>query len=142
MPQIKIAPDTYLETYVRPLAAVFGDAGIVAYNVFKATLGVGVDLTKEISFNIPNPFPDLGDGGGGGAGPPNLLPPIPVLQPIDPQLAVTQIAQAVREAEKILNSENLAIGGATAEINVVVSVGGVAGANATLKINLGPTPRG
>ena len=48
----------------------------------------------------------------------------------------------MREAEKILNSENLAIGGASAEINVVVSVGGLAGANATLKINLGPTPRG
>lgn len=149
MPAFTTTPNAFLSQFVRPFADKVG--AIPAYNTFVGAVSfamtlLGQDMDQEITFTIPNPFPSSGGGGGGGGGgnasPPNLLPPIPSLQPIDPALVLNQLAEALSAAERVLNKENLAIGGATAEVNVVVQVGGLAGANATLKINLGPTPRG
>lgn len=140
MPQIEISPGDYLNSYVKPLADKVGAGG--AFNAFKTAIGLVVDLDEDISFNIPNPFPaPPGSEGGESDNPPNLLPPIPSLQPINPEAALKAIAKAVREAEKLLNVENLAIGGASAEVSLIVDIGGVAGANTTFKINIGPTPR-
>ncbi len=133
MPQIEIEAGEYLDDYVRPFASACGL--LPFYSTFKAAFS-GV-LDRKYTFDVPDPFPD-GGGGGGGA----VQLPLPGLVPIEPDEVLKAVADAIAAAEKILNAENLAIGGATAEVNVVVSVGGLAGANANLKINLGPTPRG
>lgn len=142
MPQIEITPNDFLDDYVKPMANKVGVGG-APYEAFKAAVGFAVDLDEVIKFSIPNPFPAPPGSGdeGDGAGPPNLLPPLPSLQPIDPSSALKSIAKAIRDAEKLLNAENLAIGGASAEVTLVVEVGGLAGANTTFKINIGPTPR-
>ncbi|MGF1627533.1 MAG: hypothetical protein ACFCVH_21855 [Alphaproteobacteria bacterium] len=140
MPQIEITPNEYLDTFVKPLVQRLGGAATGAYTVFVGALNAAFDLDKKIGFTIPNPFPPPPDSGGSGE-PPNLLPPLPSLQPIDPEEVLKGVARAVRDAEKLLNTQNLAIGGATAEVTLVVQVGGIAGANATLKISIGPTPR-
>jgi hypothetical protein len=146
MPEIEISPRKFSDRYVQP----FTDAVIeklppplrpafqaVADGFFAAIGGLSF-VNQDITFEIPDPFPD--SGGNGGETP--LPSPPPGLAPIDPAEVLKAIAAAMGEAEKLLNAENLAIGGATAEVNVVVSIGGLAGANANLKINLGPTPRG
>ena len=142
MPKIEISAGEFLDDYVRPMAQELGGPAAAAYQTFRGALDAVFDLSQKIEFNIPNPFPDLsgGDGDGDG-GPPNLLPPLPSLQPIDPNDVLQGLAQAVRNAEGVLNGENLAIGGATLDISLVVQVAGLAGANANLKINIGPTPR-
>jgi hypothetical protein len=141
MPKYSTTANDFLTKFVRPFAEF---AGVLpAYETFKLAVPpalalLGKDMDDKIEFIIPDPFLDAGSGGGEVT----LPAPPPGLAPIDPTEVLTAIAAAMGEAEKILNAENLAIGGATAEVNVVVSIGGLAGANANLKINLGPTPRG
>lgn len=133
MPQIEITPGEFLDTYVKPMADTVG-AGGLPYSGFKAAVGGLVDLDEEIGFDIPNPFP-APPGGDSGS-----VAPAPSLEPIDPAAVMKSIARAMREAEKLLNVENLAIGRASAEVSLVVSVGGIAGATTTLKLDIGPSP--
>ena len=133
MPEIETAPGDFLDDYVKPMADAVG-AGGIPYSTFRAAVSAVIDLDEEISFAIPNPFPAPSDGGGGTAA------PAPALQPIDPTAVMKSIARAMREAEKLLNTENLAIGGASADVTLVVDIGGIAGATTTFRINVGPTP--
>ncbi len=159
MPDVEISPRDFADDFLKPFVAAVKErwnatpptgnpvadaAAALAREAFFAAADALVDAIGKIpfrgaplTFEIPNLFPDTGDGDA-----PSLPVLPPGLAPIDPVAALKSIAEAVRDAENILNESNLALGSASAEVNVVVEVGGVAGANATLKLNLGPTPRG
>ncbi len=132
MPEIETTPGNFLDDYVKPMADKVG-AGGLPYSAFRAAVSAVIDLDEDISFTIPNPFPAPSGDSGAPAAPPSLAP-------IDPTAVMKSIARAMREAEKLLNTENLAIGNASADVTLVVDIGGVAGATTTFRINVGPTP--
>lgn len=165
MPEVDLSPKKFADDFLKPFLAgveshwnaipptgnpVVDIAAAGVRQAFVTAANTLVDAFGNIPFgntplkvNFPDLFPSTGAGGGGGDGGGLPLPaPPPGLAPIDPVAVLKAIAEAVRDAEKILNESNLALGSASAEVNVVVEVGGIAGANATLKLNLGPTPRG
>lgn len=132
MPTITVKPSEYLDQHVKPLAVHLGPLATAAYETLRG-LAIGAD--EPVSFYVP----DL-PGSGGGASAPALRPPIlSGLQPVDPADALRDIAKAVRDAEQALNEVNLAIANATAEVSLVVKVGALAGANATMSITISPT---
>lgn len=132
MPTITVKPSEYLDQHVKPLAEHLGPVALGAYETLRG-LAVGAD--RPVSFYVP----DLPGTSGGGVAPPPA-PPIPSgLQPVDPADALRDIAKAVRDAEQALNEANLAIANATAEVSLVVKVGTLAGANATMSITISPT---
>lgn len=133
MPEIETTPGDFLDDYVKPMADTVG-AGGLPYSTFRAAISAVVDLDETISIDIPDPFSTPFDSGSGAS------VPGPALQPIDPSAVLKSIARAMREAEKLLNTENLAIGGASADVTLVVDIGGIAGATTTFRINVGPTP--
>jgi hypothetical protein len=101
-----------------------------ALDALETILGFFGVLNQKFEFDIPNPFPDAG------AAPPAL----PAAPAIDPAAALRSIAEAFKDAEAALNPANLAIATASAEVTLTVQVGGVAGADAVLKFDIGPTP--
>ncbi len=141
MPDVEMSLEDLLDEYVGP---IIGDGVLVTVkNMINENL-----LDTKVKIPIPSDIIDSLTGGGGddsggddGGWQSNNLPPIPPLVPIEPKAAMNAIAAAVRDAEKILNMENLAIGGAGIDVSLVVDVAGVAGANANFKITIGPTPR-
>ena len=132
MPTITVKPSEYLDAHVKPLAQLLGPVALGTYETLRG-LAVGAD--DPVSFFVP-------DLPGTGAGSPPPAPPPQVasgLQPVDPADALRDIAKAVRDAEQALNEANLAIASATAEVSLVVKVGTLAGANATMSITISPT---
>lgn len=120
----------FFDGYVKPVAGALGASG--AYDLFRGALArvPGADAQRSITIpDIPAP-PSPGD----------LIPPPPAstLQPIDPADALREVARAVRDAESVLNEANLAIANASAEVTLVVRVGGLAGADATLNVTISP----
>ncbi len=75
------------------------------------------------------------DGGGGSTPVPGLD-----LAAVDPLEPLKKIAQAINEAEGLLNQENLVIATGEVEATLNVDVGGVAGANAAIRITIQPRP--
>ncbi len=104
----------------------------VAFGTFRNAVAALPIANTEIDIPLPA-LPDIGGGGD-----PILPSPALLLQPIDPAEAVTEIARAVRDAERTLNEANLAIASATADVTLVVKVGAVAGAEAKLAITVSP----
>lgn len=74
---------------------------------------------------------------GSGNAPPGL--PLP---PVDPVLALQQLADAISRAEKTLNQENLLIASGDLNVDLSVDVGGVAGAHAQVNLRIEPKPYG
>ena len=67
-------------------------------------------------------------------------PPVPAmdLAAVDPLEPLKKIAAAINEAEGLLNQENLVIATGEVEATFNVDVGGVAGANAAVRITIQP----
>jgi hypothetical protein len=105
-----------------------------ALNALETVLTFFGLLNRKFEFDIQNPFPDAG------AAAPGAPPALPTPPAIAPAEALKSIAEAFKDAEAALNPANLAIATASAEVTLTVQVGGVAGANAVLKFDIGPTP--
>ena len=113
------------------------------------TLGLGgikvpVPVPQAIVNDITEAVEDAltgGDGGDSSSPSPSEPQPGLNLTPIDPLDPLKKIAKAINEAEKLLNEENLVIATGTVEANLNVDVGGVAGANATIKVDIRPRPQ-
>jgi hypothetical protein len=67
-------------------------------------------------------------------------PPPPSLPPVDPVEALNGIARAIQQMERTLNPENLVIADTSVDVELNVRVGDVAGAHATLHIQIQPKP--
>jgi len=65
-------------------------------------------------------------------------PPKPT--PMDPVLAVKQIAEAIKQAEETLNKQNLVIASGSVQVDLDVKVGDAAGAHATINFQISPKP--
>lgn len=89
----------------------------------------GVD---EISFDVAIPSADstLPSGGLPGAVPAPLSP-VEVLQ---------EIAKAINNAESVLNQQNFVIAAGSVQATVTVSLPGMAAAQATVQLTIGPKP--
>jgi hypothetical protein len=131
MAVLKVNIKDFMEQHVKPVAATVPlGAGTAAYDGLMALIGGLID--KDISLPIPNvPGPGLADGG---------VPAIsvPAVNPIDPTKALGAIAKAIKEAETTLLGENLAIHNASVDVELMVDVGGVAGASAKFNLQIGP----
>ena len=80
-------------------------------------------------------FPDFGGGGGGGAA------PAAAANPINPLDALQQVVTAVRTAEKDLEDKaNLHIAQGTIDLEMAIDVGGVAGAQGRIHLEIAPKP--
>lgn len=121
--------EAYYDQYVRPFLTSLNvpnavlaplDFFIGALSDAQQTLDSGIEALLDTA---PEPAAAL----------PNQL------VPISPTDAMREVAEAVRDAETALNEANLAIANASAEVSLVVNVGGVAGANATLNVTISPT---
>lgn len=134
MAVIRMSPLQFFDGYVKPVAEGLGLPGVTAYGIFRAAIALIPGAAVESSITIPDipAPPSLGD----------LIPtpsPAPALTPITPTDALREVARAVRDAEAILNESNLAIADASAEVTLLVSVGGLAGAEATISVKVSPT---
>lgn len=79
----------------------------------------------------------LGNSGGGdGDGP---APGTPLLPGGDPMEPLRRLAEAINEAENTLNLQNLIIASGSAEVSLVVEVGGAA-AQASVRLDIQPRP--
>jgi len=114
-----------LDDHVKPIAEAIG-AG-VPYSIFVGALAAG--LSKKIRI----PIPEAEEAGKAVA---------EALAPIDPANALRDIANAVSEAEKAFNSQNLAVRTGRVNVQLMVKVGEMAGAQASFDLAIGPTPQG
>lgn len=118
----------YYQTYVRPFLLSVGVPVAPIDLIVNAADTIGGPLTDAIEALLPSP----GDT-------PTPAPSPLALTPIAPSDAMREVAEAVRDAEAKLNEANLAIANASAEVTMLVNIGGVAGANATLNVTIAPT---
>jgi hypothetical protein len=70
---------------------------------------------------------------------PTLDGPASPLPGGDPLLPLRRLAEAINEAESLLNSQNLVIAGGTVDVQLTVAVGG-ASAGANVKLDIAPRP--
>lgn len=124
-----------LDAPLPPVLGVKPTPATAAFDTFRAAVALVPGAGDPISISLPDPPSLPGAGAGGGAPPP---PTGFGLQPIDPADALREIAKAVRDAESVLNEANLAIANASADVKLVVRVGGLAGADATLNVTISP----
>lgn len=80
--------------------------------------------------------PSAPSGGGGSA------PTVPLLPPIDPVAALRLLAEAISEAERTLNGDNLVIATGNVEVDLNLDVGGIVGAHAKFSLRIEPKPYG
>jgi hypothetical protein len=111
-----------MDDFVKPVADSI-PLGTAAYDSLMGLIGGAID--KDILL----PIPDL---------PAAPAVPLPATNPIDPAKALGDIAKAIKQAEQTLLGENLAIHNASVDIDLVVDVGGVAGASAKFNLQIGP----
>jgi hypothetical protein len=110
-----------MDAHVKPVAAGV-PGGNAAYTGLMALIGSKID--KDISLTVPDP--------------PAVPSQAAASSPIDPTKALGDIAKAIRQAEQTLLGENLAIHNASVDVDLVVDVGGVAGASAKFNLQIGP----
>lgn len=79
----------------------------------------------------------LGDAGGNEGSTPTLG--VPLLPGGDPMEPLRRLAEAINEAESKLNLQNLVIASGSAEVSLVVEVGGAA-AQASVRLDIQPRP--
>ena len=65
--------------------------------------------------------------------------PTPPLPGGDPLMPLRRLAEAINEAESLLNDQNLVIAGGTVDVQLTVAVGG-ASAGANIKLDIAPRP--
>lgn len=140
---VTIEAGKFLDQVVRPFAdavgagtpyAVFRDAVIKSNpnNPLEPGL-VPANRTLTFDIELPQlPTPPVG----------STSSPTPGLQPIDPKTVLDEIAKAIRDAERVLADENLALMTADVEVDLTVAVGGLAGGQAKLRLHIGPVPQG
>lgn len=71
---------------------------------------------------------------------PGAGPGLPALAPVDPLAPLQRLAEAINAAEQRLNLQNLVIASGSVEVNLSVKVGDLAGAQATVKLDIQPRP--
>ncbi len=139
MGEVRFTMRSVLKDRVRPAIEAFpgGLLAVVALDALVNTLDglPAADGKKILDTEIAFPTPDLPSlpvGSGGSA------PAMP--QPIDPQKVLQAIAEAIEDAEEILGRQRLAIATGHVEADMTVNIGGVAGASAKFRLQIGPTP--
>lgn len=103
----------------------------VAYDGFVSTFADALDTPIAIPDSIPVPDLAAAADAAGAA-----------LAPIDPAKALQDIAKAVAEAEKMFNGQNLAVLHGKVNVQLLVKVGDIAGAQANFDLAIGPIPQG
>ena len=97
------------------------------------------DAVHLTDSDTPLPRHFTGPTNGGGGTPANgAAAPAPVLAPINPVDALRQLAEAISEAERTLNKENLVVATGDLDIELNVDVGGIAGAHAKFTLHVAP----
>ncbi|HEV2818061.1 MAG TPA: hypothetical protein VGW40_12670 [Allosphingosinicella sp.] len=137
MAEITFTLREVLDKFVKPTAVRFDakvpyDAFIIALEQISKLLGKNL-LEEGVDIPIPDLPRAAGEAGKVVAD---------ALSPIDPAKALAQIAKAVSEAEKAFNVQNLAVMNGKVNVQLMVNVGGVAGAQANFDLTIGPTPQG
>ncbi|MFQ3568688.1 MAG: hypothetical protein SNJ59_17005 [Aggregatilineales bacterium] len=70
----------------------------------------------------------------------NTIAELTAVQPVDPNDVLKQIAQAINQAETLLNQQSLVIASGTIETDLYVKVGNVAGAETKITFHITPRP--
>ena len=123
--------DEFVEPLVAELPVPVNPGAQIAYAAF---LGATKDALRR---KIEIPIPDA-DRGRESAG--RVI--ADAMAPIDPAKALRDVANAVSEAEKAFNSQNLAVLSGKVNVQLMVNVGDAAGAQASFDLAIGPSPQG
>jgi hypothetical protein len=118
-----------LDEHVKELAAAI-PFGKEAYESFVKSFSAA--LAKPIHIPIPS-LPRLAEEARKTAA--------DALAPIEPAKALSEIAKAVSEAEKVFNGQNLAVLTGRVNVQLMVKVGDAAGAQANFDLAIGPSPQ-